>query len=73
MQQGIKAHLEELLSENQVEVNLDDQDMGETEKSIREVGQRLLQAQQDLMAAQAAADKARQAETDANQAWQAKK
>lgn len=62
------------MSESQVDVVIDDEDdEGSIEKQIREAGQQVLQKQQDLIAAQAHADRARQAEAEACEAWKAKR
>lgn len=73
LQHHLHSQLEDLLSASQIEVDIGDEDDNSIEKQIREVTQQLLQKQQDLMAAQSCADKARQAEAEASEAWQAKR
>lgn len=73
LQQEICTQLDELLTD-QLELEIEDKDdEGSIEKQIRERTQELLQKQQDLMTAQACLDKARQAEAEASEAWQAKR
>lgn len=75
MQVDIGSQLQDLLNESQIDVVIEDDedDEGSIEKQMREATQRVLQGQQDLMAARAHADKARQAEAEASEAWQAKR
>lgn len=73
LQHHLHSQLEDLLSASQIEVDIGDEDDNSIEKQIKEVTQQLLQKQQDLMAAQSCADKARQAEAEASEAWQAKR
>ena len=63
----------ELLSQSEADMSVGNNDEGDVERDLRELNQRLLQMQQELMGAQADYDRARASEEEALNTWESKR
>ena len=73
MQNEAQSQYSELLSQSQAELSVGQEDEGDTDREIRELTQQLVEAQQEVMTAQAECDRALRTEQEAFEAWDSKR
>ncbi len=73
VQNEAQSQYSEVLLQSQDQLSVGQADEGDTDREIRELSQELVQAQQEVMTAQAKCDRALRAEQDAFEAWESKR
>jgi len=73
VQNEAQSQYSELLTQSQADLSVGQADEGDTDREIRELTQQLVEAQQEVMTAQAECNRALRIEQEAFEAWETKR